>query len=148
MVFSCGQAKMSSNYAPQSSLEMDSLFESNEEQIQQADSSSIDSEELSALIESKLNDIKELQTLYHNPEIDQEMKFEIGETLKQITQKTDLLKPEFQLVDFNQISKIKSSHNGYFGVYKIQTSLGINEVEIGYSIQPNNHLKLEIQPLK
>ncbi len=154
-LLSCGQEEMqspSSSSKSENSLAKVSRERSDEVEttvfakLQDSDSEVLP--ELSEHVLVKLQDIKELQALYHNPEIDKEMKFEIAEALNKINNEVDLLKPELQIKTFDQLEGIQSNELGYFGVFKIETSSGIQEVKIGYQNQTNDELELVILNLK
>jgi hypothetical protein len=146
-LLSCGQEGMQS---PSSSSKSENSLEKVETNVfaKLQDSDSEVLPELSEHVLVKLQDIKELQTLYHNPEIDKEMKLEIAEALNKINNEVDLLKPELQIKKFNQLEAIQSGDTGYFGVFKIETSSGIQEVKIGYQNQTNDELELVILNLR
>jgi hypothetical protein len=96
----------------------------------------------------KLQDVKELQALYHNPEIDEEMKQEIAIALNEITKEVDLLDPNLQIRDFKQKEEVSSNELGYLGVFQIETSSGIQDVKIGFKNEINNELELVILNLE
>lgn len=98
--------------------------------------------QLTLNIERKIKEIKELQNLAFDPQLDPEMKEKVKEAILKIYPSEKLLLPDFEILDVKQNQRLSLDSSGYHGVFDLKFRSGTQSLPVHYESDLESGWKL------